>query len=61
MKDKDYEIIRGSLVNDLANARAASLGPRVQELTATIKRLDEEHTKGKKTKLMESEVKSEEK
>jgi len=59
MKADDYKIIRELLVSDLTNARSASCGPRVQEVTGVIKRLDEGQTTGKKAKLMESEVKNE--
>ncbi len=58
MKKEDYDVIRNLLVSDLTNARSASCGPRVQEITARIKRLDEDQgTTGKKEKLMEREVK----
>ena len=59
MKKEDYEFIRNVLVGEVSNARSASLGARVQEVSGIIKRLDEGQTKGKKTKLLESEVKNE--
>jgi len=58
MKTEDYKVIRELLISEITNARSASLGPRVQEINGVVKRLDETQTTGKKTKLMESEVKN---
>jgi len=59
MTKDDYQVIRSLLIGEVTNARAASVGARVQEINGVIKRLDENNApKGKKTKLIESEVKN---